>query len=144
MTTQTTMKINENNTISIVDFGNGTKEIAHLENGEVSYKYMNDPIRTTYEDWQLEEQICEIAAEVIHGILEEKYEATLECDAQVILETFTYNIYVAVSIGKNNKFVYDVSTMRDEDKEKEEYLDHNQARRATFKGLLSYIEKFDR
>lgn len=141
MKTQQLVKINENNTLSILTWEDGTKEIAHLENNEISYKYMNDVHQTKQTGFYFEDEVAEIASEIIHGIISETYDVNTECDAQIIVENFSYNVWIAVNFN-GKKITYDLCTVRPECKDEDK--DKNRVSRSTFKGLMNYLNHFDR
>lgn len=143
MTNQTIVKINEVNAISVLEHANGVFELAHLVNGEISYKHIQDVITVRYES-QLEAEIQELAWEIVGGIINEKYGyiVEMEVDDQIIIDFGKYSVWIAVSFyGDSNKITYEISTIRvgceDDDKDK------NVTTRKTFNGLMNTVNRFD-
>lgn len=131
--------INENTAVSMIEI-EGKHEIAHMVDGTVSYTLFNDPVQLrnnrVYEDAQ------DFTADVVADLLnKEGYDTQTECEGQIIIETFTYTIWVAVDLSDSGKVVYHVSTIHNEDTEHE---DKNVVIRKTYKGLLNYLKRFDK
>jgi hypothetical protein len=140
MKKQQIVKVNETNSVSILEWENGTFEVAHLVNGEVSYKVRKD-VETFKTEWQTERAVQDLVADILASELEELgYEVTPECDQQVIIEFFTYNVWVAVNYFEGELSYYCSALHTD----KEYESDTNKADRKTWKGLMNYIKRFDK
>ena len=68
-----TIKVNNNNSISILTLENDMFEIAHLENGKYSETILNDVVRVN--ENELSEKVEEIATEIVTKTLKEEFEA---------------------------------------------------------------------
>lgn len=140
--TQKIVKVNADNAISILTWEDGTFEVAHLFQGEPTYSIWND-VQTFKSENEMEEAVQELASQIVARELDQKgWDATPEVDAQVIVETFTYNVWIAVSYY-GGELSYSVSTTREDDRE-ESWTDRNCVERKTWKGLMNYLKRFDK
>ena len=138
---QTIVKVNAEHSISILTWENGTVEVAHLFQGEPTYTIWND-VRTFDNSTSLQEAIQDLVAEIVQEELTHQgFDATLEVEGQVVVETFTYNVWIACCFY-NGELSFELSTQREDDKEGE-YTDRNRVERKTFKGLTNYLKRFD-
>lgn len=136
---QQIVKVNAQNEISILTWENGTIEIAHLVNGEISYSIENDVVT-----FKSESGVDDYIEDFISRIIQAEFGGELEVDNQVIIEEFTYQIWVAVSFDMDrNKVIYGVSTIHENNHDKDD-MDSNMAERKTWKGLANYIRRFSK
>ena len=137
-----TIKVNNNNSISILTLENDMFEIAHLENGKYSETILNDVVRVN--ENELSEKVEEIATEIVTKTLKEEFEAeTVEGSIQI--ETFTYDIWIDVMFEKN-KITYACETSHNGRRyDCDDFRDSvaNRQTRSTFKGLVNYIKRFE-
>ena len=137
------IKVNNNNTISIVEWSNGEFELAHLANGKVTYTVLDDVITTTEE--KLSENIEDLAIEILAAELKKDYDVEV-VETSIKIEMFTYDIWIDVSCNKG-KLDFHVETShltRFADCDNFQDSVANRQIKKTFKGLLNYIKKFDR
>lgn len=135
--TQKIIKVNDSNNISILTFENGTQEMAHMVNGEISYKYNKDVIQGD------EDKINQEVAGLVSEIVADFFDGNIECDEQAYMEFFTYTVWVAVEFD-GHKLNYLCSTVHQENFDKDETaLGLNESDRKTWKGLTNYINRFD-
>ena len=138
---QTIVKVNAEHSISILTLEDATFEVAHMVNGDLSYTIWND-VRTFSDSTSLQEAVQDLVAELVQAELDSKgFDATLEVEGQVVVETFTYNVWVACCFY-NGELSFELSTQRDDDKDGE-YTDRNRVERKTWKGLMNYLKRFD-
>lgn len=137
------IKINKENSISVLEWSNGQFELAHLQNGHVSYTVINDVITTS--ENKLSEAIEDLALEILAVELNKEFDVEV-VETSLKIETFTYNVWIDVAYYKGtltfNVETSHVGRLSDCD----EFGDSvaNKQIRKTFKGLVNYIEKFDR
>lgn len=127
--------------MSIIEWEEGDYEIAHLYKGEVSYTYMNDVLRFNRVE-NMEERVAELVSEIVADY----FNGESEVEEQFVVETFTHRVWGAVIYDyESNDITYDMSTVHtNTDFQEEESIDKNQETRKTFKGLVNYIDRFDR
>ena len=138
--TQTMVKINSENTISVLTYNDGSQEVAHLANGEYSEAVLRDVLHFEKDSLSFEDKVQDLASEILLVELEKLgFSVRPEVEGQVEVECFMYNIWIAARLN-GNKIVWDLSTIHalceDEDKDK------NKAARTTFKGLVNYLNRF--
>lgn len=133
---QKIVKVTEKSSISIVEI-EGKFQMAHLVDGKYSEILFNDVEQASS---QLTDDVQDMASTILAWELEEKgFEVRPECDAQVVAEMFSYNVWVACNWYNDNKITFTCSTWRDEDEQ-----DRNVVERKTFKGLVNYLNRFDK
>lgn len=140
---QKIVKINKENSISILEWSNGEFEIAHLLNGEVVYGIISDVITVSAD--KLEETIEDLALEIVAAELNEDFDVEI-VETSIKIETFTYNVWIDVAYSNNKiQFLTETSHLERLGKS-DEFQDSvaNQQIRKTFKGLVNFIERFDK
>jgi|SRR5690625_32739 len=119
---------------------NGDVEFYHFitKNGE-----LYDTINVNTDYIRNEDDAQDTVAELIYSLLkDEYYDIQTEADGQLVIEGFTYRVWVAVGFV-NGKVVYNLSTVHsDTDINSDDDFDKNQQERKTWKGLINYINKF--
>lgn len=137
------VKVNKENSISILEWSNGQFEIAHLNNGRVVYTILEDVITTS--ENKLAETVENLALEILAVELEKDY--TVEVvETSLKIETFTYNVWVDVDYYKGKLSFHVETSHLGRLAGCDEFFDSvaNKQIRKTFKGLVNYIENFDK
>lgn len=130
------VKINEKAKITIETFNKRNYRIRPLN--QDGSKIEGIEAKHMIKQNKIEEEVSEMVCEIIA----KDFDGTLEVDEQVIIESFTYQTWVSVGFD-GQKVLYDLSTIHAHAEDVEDF-DKNQVSRKTWKGLVNYIDRFDK
>lgn len=130
------IKLNDNVEIEVITFNRKNWRIRVKKDGEVTFA------ESFIKEFEIVDRVQEVVADALHEELEEMdYVVEVVEEGQLIVHTFKYDIWVAV-IFYDNKIVYSLSTVKEEDKGTDEF-ERNMTERKTWKGLMNYIKRYD-